>query len=106
MKFLILTLSFSTGGAERQLLFCARTLVELGHDVTIVTFRAGQANARMRELKTSVEACGVRIVERNGVSAYRAIFSYIRANPGVIVWTWGLRCSLYAKLLTSPLRFR
>lgn len=106
MKFLILTISLSSGGAERQLLFCARMLVELGHQVTIITFRASQPNARMRELKTSVEAYGATVLERNEAAAYGATFSHIRANPCVIVWAWGLRCALYTKLLTTPLNFR
>src|SRR4051812_1100042 len=106
MKFLILTVSLTSGGAERQLLFCGRTLVELGNEVTIITFRAGHPNERMRELKKSVEAAGVRILERQGSLAYREVNSYLRRNRQVIVWAWGLRCSLFAKLLTTPFKYR
>jgi glycosyltransferase involved in cell wall biosynthesis len=53
-----------------------------------------------------VEAAGVRILERQGSLAYREVNSYLRRNRQVIVWAWGLRCSLFAKLLTTPFKYR
>lgn len=85
-----------SGGAEKQLLWIAKTLVERG-PVTIVELNVTRGSSRVDHLIEEVRAAGVRFSRATGSSYVRALWRLgreMRAAPGAVVWSWGMRADL------------
>lgn len=103
MRFLFLIQGLTSGGAEKQLLLTSRCLVELGHDCCIFTLASPPISERFLALIKRAESAGVKIVkaqrweQSGGLHALRFARKVARAQDSV-VWAWGLRATLVAKL--------
>lgn len=89
-----------SGGAEKQLLWIAQTLLSRG-PVIVVELHETRGSSRVDLLIEEAGAAGVRFVRAKGKSYVRAFLHLgreLRASPDAIVWTWGLRADLCAFL--------
>lgn len=105
--------SLQSGGAEKQLLWIAETLVELGWRVTLFELTKAQDEARLTPLIQRAATKGVEFHRAQAGSGYCGAGMRLQRLIGrrrtVYVWTWGLRSDLALYVLAvmgvSPRRW-
>lgn len=85
-----------SGGAEKQLLWVAKTLIGRG-PVTIVELNETRGSSRVDRLIEEARVAGVRFLRASGRSYMQALLRLgreMRAAPAAVVWTWGMRADV------------
>jgi GalNAc-alpha-(1->4)-GalNAc-alpha-(1->3)-diNAcBac-PP-undecaprenol alpha-1,4-N-acetyl-D-galactosaminyltransferase len=91
-----------SGGAEKQMLWIAKTLAGEGWHCDIIEMRAAPRNERINIVIRDAMNGGVVIheAEGSGVASYaRAasrLWSHLRSKPETVLWTWGFRADALA----------
>lgn len=93
------------GGAEKQMLLCAKALAESGFDVGVFAISPGGDHPRYAALLASCEKAGVRFsIPRSRPGFLRVLCALIgRCNKHSILWTWGFRAEA-VRLVVPGLR--
>ncbi len=103
MRVIIITNSLSSGGAEKQMLWIARTLVTKGIPCAIFEMQARSSNHRIAELITAATEAGVEFrraaLKETYFTTWIRLHDFVRAHSTAIVWTWGFRSDLSILLM-------
>lgn len=90
--------SLRSGGAEKQLLWIGRTLVEAGVPCAVFELVRSEGNLRMARLVNETEKAGVEMFrgKPNGgyMGSWLRLRAFLIAHPSAVVWTWGFRSDL------------
>ncbi len=99
-KHLVLVInSLQSGGAEKQMLWIAESLVGMGWQVTVVELAAPRGLSRINALAERAAEGGVALERaRTGQSYFRSWLRLYRTarrcGTGTVLWSWGLRADL------------
>lgn len=89
-----------TGGAERQLIYVANNLAELGHNVKIVTLKNGQAYESLLSSEVQV----VNLSSTSSLSGIIKTYSYFRKNKSDLIVCFLYHATLIGRILGTVLR--
>src|SRR6185312_1913411 len=97
-RVIIVANSLFSGGAEKQLLWIARTLLEEGIPCAIFELRSNRGNERLETLIDSASKAGVEILRAGPGESYLwtwlRLRHFVTCHSTAIVWTWGFRSDL------------
>ena len=107
VTFILLIQDLTSGGAEKQLLLIARGLTELGHKCLVITLAGGAVNRRMEGLLERAKKQGILILRPTSsrlqlVQQSMRLIARLAEVRNAVVWSWGLRATLLAKVLVIP----
>jgi glycosyltransferase involved in cell wall biosynthesis len=98
MRVIIVANSLFSGGAEKQLLWIARTLLEGGVPCAIFELRSNRGNQRLETLIDSASKAGVEIIRaaprENYLRTWLRLEHFVTSHSTAMVWTWGFRSDL------------
>jgi glycosyltransferase involved in cell wall biosynthesis len=90
------------GGAEKQLLWMARTLALEGYTCLILELQPQVSGRRLNVMIESATAAGVLILPASPTGGYISAWSrfgqVLREYPDAAIWTWGYRADVVALL--------